>query len=312
MYFLYQHHKKFQEELALYRAKGSNLRQEIYTSPPSDLPPALVNFLVYERNLSASLIPATLFYLTKRGYYTLEKRTYEKSRFFKDVQEADLAFLRNHQQVMPESPHLQFFINWFYLYENNGCFTLKDIEESVNDRSGALAFKYQFSKWETIVRQEASDLGFHTNICGRQVLTNEYYDEQRKWLAYKEYLLSQLNSSIIDMTPNNIDDALIYAQALEIGSEQLENLSLKLNNCTSYDEGSNNHILYNHNTYHLYPFFFMNQHLWDNINDNVNQNSGSSDSDSSNSFTGGDGNNFGGSSDGGGFSGGGGGDSGAF
>jgi uncharacterized membrane protein YgcG len=311
LYNLYQHNKKFQEELSLYRAQAVHFNQEIYTCPPSDLPPALVNFLVYERSLSASMILPNLFYLSKRGYYTLEKRTYKTSGFFKQIEEEDLAFKRNHQPVTPESPHLEYFMNWFSLYEDRGCFTLKGIEEQVKDRSGALAFRDEFSKWEGVMRQEACDLGFHTNIYGKQVLTNEYYDEQQKWLGYKKYLLRQLNSSS-DTLSEDVDDALIYAQTLEIGSEQLESLSQKLYSTSTYDEASYHHKLYNNNAHQLYPYFFMSLHLWDNINNNVNLNSGSSDDSISNGFTGGDGSNFGGSSDGGGFTGGGGGDSGAF
>lgn len=311
-YYLYQNNKKFQEELSLYRAQEVHFYQEIYTTPPSDLPPALVNFLVYQSSLSPSLISSTLFYLGKRGYYTIEKRLYKKSGFFKSVEEEDLAFKRNYQLVMPESSHLQFFMSWLSLYENNGTFTLKDIEDYVSNRNGALAFKDQFSKWENIIRQEVNGLGFYTNLHGRQVLTNVYYNEQQKWLAYKKYLLNNINISSSDTVLENYDDALIYGQALEIGSDQLEILSKKLNSYSNYDDVLYHHNLYNHNTRHLYPFFFMNLHMWDNINNNINENSGISDSGSSNGFTGGDGANFGGTSDGGGFSGGGGGDSGAF
>jgi uncharacterized membrane protein YgcG len=312
IYYSYQCNKKFQEALSLYRAQGIRFNQEIYTTPPSDVSPALVRVLVYENSLSLSMIPATLFYLSKKGYYLLEKRTYEKSGLFRKTQDEDLAFIKNHQLTMPEAPHLQYFMSWLSLYEDRGCFTLKSIEEQVSNRSGALTFKDQFSEWERIIRQEGCDLGFYTNIQGKQVLSNKYYDEQLKWLAYKKYLLGQINNNIGSAAIGALDDVLIYAQALEIGSDPLESLSQELNSYSTYDIDPHHRDLYHQNMHYLYPFFFMNLHIWDNINNNINQNSDNSDPGGTNSFTGGDGGSFGGFSDGGGFSGGGGGDSGAF
>lgn len=312
IYHSYQKNEKFQEALSLYREQDIHFNEEIYTTPPSDLAPALVRLLVNEKYLSVSIIPATLFYLCKRGYYKLEKRNYEKSGFFRKTQEEDLAFIRNYQLVMPEAPHLQYFINWLSLYEDRGCFTLKNIEEQVSSRSGALTFKNQFSDWERIIQQEGSDLGFYTNILGKQVLSNKYYDEQLRWLAYKKYLLSQIDNNTDSSVIENLDDALIYAEALELGADPLERLSQKLNSYSTYDGDTYDHNIYHQNMNYFYPFFFMNLHMWDNINHSIDQNSGSSDSGGTSGFTGGDGGSFGGFSDGGGFSGGGGGDSGAF
>lgn len=310
IYHFYQENKKFQDELNDYRSQNIHFNQEICTSPPSDLPPALVHLLVYDKYLSIVMIPSTLFYLSKRGYYTLEKRDFNKTGLFKSTQEEDLAFIRNYLLPMPESPHLQFFINWLSKYEYEGCFTLKSIEKQVSNMKGALDFKNQFSEWENILSKEGSTLGFYTIIHGKQVLTNRYYDEQLKWLAFKRFLVSHMDNISDSTVIENLDDSLIYAQTLKIGSDKLKSFSNKLNNYSSYDGDIYNHNLYNQNMYQYYPFFFMNMHMWDDINNHINQNS-SSDSGTS-GFTGGDGGSFGGFSDGGGFSGGGGGDSGAF
>lgn len=307
--FVYRkNNRKFKEALEKYRGEFDLFSRETLDTTPSDLSPALVNFLYHEKYISNSAIPSTLFYLCQKGYYTLEKRKYLKSGFLRKDEVEDLCFVRNSSVFSPSSSHLKYFIKWFSRYEENGRFTLKSIEEVVGSRTGALEFKECFSEWEHLIKDEAEKLNFYTIIEGRKILNNKIYNERLKWLAYRQYLVDYFTSrqtiSIL-----NIDEALIYASALEISEIHSEEFSRKLNNL-SYDKQDT----YSYDMYNNQSFFLMNLYMWDSIDDSVqhnatdNNNNNNNDSGSGGGFGGG----FGGFSGGGDFSGGGGGDSGAF
>lgn len=297
--------EKYQAAVDAYRAQAAHFSGDMLNTPPEDLPPALVELLINEKSISTASISATLYYLSSKGYYSLEKGKYEKSHLFSSEEMEDLVFRRNYEKMIPESPHLQYFIDWMSGYEENGVFTLRYIEEEVGTNRGAMDFKDNLSNWEDTVNQEAGNLGFYTTIENRQILSNKYYDEKLKWLAYKSYLLGHIEKSQGIEPISNIDEALIYASVLGIGTDGLEDL---LERVKHQEYGTHN--AYNHNIYSYMPFFITNYYLWNGINENMYQDNSSNSSNGG--FTGGDGGGFGGFSDGGGFSGGGGGGSGAF
>ncbi|MCH5138928.1 DUF2207 domain-containing protein [Clostridiaceae bacterium UIB06] len=281
--------RKFQKALEEYRSKYVFFKGYSLDYAPSDLPPALVNFLYKEKDISNSAIPATLFYLCKKGYYN----------FRKTDDGEDLCFTRIVNTISPSQYHLKHFINWFIKYEEKRSFTLKSIQEKVSSRSEALEFKNQFSDWKVGIKTDAEDLNFYTTIEGKSVLSNVSYDERLKWLAYRKYLLDRFinNHQVIDTL--DISEALIYALALEIKELQSEGFSKKLSSdsCNyEYEDSYNNSA------------FLMNLYMWDTIDDTVRDNS----IDRSNNLGGGSDDSFGGFSGGGDCSGGGGGDSGAF
>lgn len=305
IFYLVKANEKYQAAVDAYRAQAMHFSGDMLNTPPDDLPPALVELLVNEKCISTAAISATLYYLSSKGYYSLEKGNYEKSHLFSKEEEEDLIFRRNYEKMMPKSPHLQYFIDWMSKYEEEGIFTLRNIEEEVGTSTGAMDFRDCLSSWEDIVSQEASNLGFYTTIENRQILSNEYYDEQLKWLAYKRYLLRYIEKNQ-DLEPiSNVDEALIYASVLGIATGGLEDL---LERVKAQEYGT--HHSYNYSSYSYMPFFIMNYYLWNGINDNMYQDNNSNINNGG--FTGGDGGGFGGFSDGGGFSGGGGGGSGAF
>lgn len=296
---------KFQKALEKYRAEFEFFKGETLEKAPSDLSPALVNFLNHEKYISNSAIPSTLFYLCRKGYYTLEKRKYTKSRFFGEDEVDDLCFVKNNRISSPVSSHLKYFIQWFSLYEDNGCFSLKSIEEEVSSRADALKFKDCFSEWEYLIKEEAEELNFYTTIEGRKILNNKTYNEWLKWLAYRQYLIRCLISDGQTITISNIDEALIYASALEISEIHSEKFSRKIDDLSYKASDTYPYDVYNNNS-----FFLMNLNMWDNIDDNVRHNT--IDNNNNNNNSGGNDGGFGGFSGGGDFSGGGGGDSGAF
>lgn len=302
--YLIKANERYQAAVDAYRAQAMHFNGDLLNTPPDDLPPALVELLINEKYISTTAISSTLYYLSSKGYYSLEKGSYEKSRLFSSEKREDLIFKRNYGKMMPESPHLQYFIDWMSKYEAKGVFTLGYIEEEVGTSSGARDFRDSFANWQDIVSQEARNLGFYTTIENKQILSNNYYDEQLKWIAYKRYLLGQIENNQ-DLKPiSDVDEALIYAPVLGIGTGGLEDLFERVKHQGDGTCHSNNYGSYNYMT-----FFITNYYLWNSINDNMYQDNSSVNNGG---FTGGDGGGFGGFSDGGGFSGGGGGDSGAF
>lgn len=303
--YLIKANERHQAAVDAYRAQAMHFSGDMLNTPPNDLSPALVELLINEKYISTTAVSATLYYLSSKGYYCLEKGNYKKSRLFSSEEKEDLIFRRKYEKMMPESPHLQYLIDWMSKYEEEGVFTLGYIEEEVGTSRGAMDFRDSLSNWEDIVYQEARNLGFYITIENRQILSNNYYDEQLKWIAYKRYLLGHIDNNQ-DLKPiSNIDEALIYAPVLGIGTGGLEDLLKRV----KHQEYGTHHS-YNYDSYNYMPFFIANYYLWNRINDNMYQDNSSSINNGS--FTGGDDSGFGGFSDGGGFSGGGGGDSGAF
>lgn|GEM_PF-1280234 len=287
--------KKFKKALEEYRSKYVFFKEDTLDTAPSDLPPALVNFLYNEKDVSNSAIPSTLFYLCKKGYYTFEKNN-KKS----DHRE-DLCFIRTTNAISLSYYHLKHFINWFAQYEENRVFTLKSIQEKVSSRSEALAFKNQLFDWKCAIKEDTKSLNFYTTIEGKTVLSNVIYNERLKWLAYRKHLFNSFINNNNSICSLDINEALIYASALEIEELYSEGFSKKLSSDSynsEYEDSYNNSA------------FLTNLYMWDTIDDTVKDNS--IDCSNSNNFGGGNDSGFGGSSGGGDCSGGGGGDSGAF
>ncbi|WPC39245.1 DUF2207 domain-containing protein [Clostridium sp. JS66] len=300
IFFHNRSNKKFKQALQKYREKFRFFEGETLNTKPEDVPPAMVNLLYHEKHISNSTIPSTLFYLCKKGFYTLEKDKSLRSKASKENKEEDLCFLRNADITSLNYSHLKYFVEWMQAYEENGFLTLRYIKEKVSSREGALEFKKCFSKWEKLIKEEGKRLNFYTTIEGKQVLNNETYNEKIKWNAYKKYILDYLSNHEEYKNELNNEDILIYASALEIDNSYLEKFHEKLNNLYYNSGDSNYYYMYND-----YSYYLMNLYLWDSIDDNIYNNT-KNNNDSS-----GDG-GFGGFSGGGDFSGGGGGDSGAF
>lgn len=286
--------KKFKAALNAYRARYMFFNSKLVTAAPSDMPPALVDYLINERQVSFSAISATLLYLCHKGYYTLEKGSLSKKEFTKGKNNQDLIFRRNNQKSPPQIPHLKFFMRWMSKYESSGILDLSNIKNKVQTRAGSLEFRTANAQWEQTVKREADELGFFINIQNKRILSNEYYNEKLKWLAYKTYLLSYVKNTNTELI-NNIDEILIYASVLIGTKNQLEKL---LDSINHFHYSSNSR--YGNFYFYYYPYFITNYSMWDGINNDVNY--GYSDGDGG----------FGGFSSGSSLSGGGGGGSGAF
>lgn len=288
--FIIKKRIKLKTAIKNYRKDFLLFNEEILSSAPSDLPPALVALLCNEQRISFSAIPATLFYLTKKGFYTLEKTT--------DKNDEDIIFVRNLNANYPNSSHLTYFIKWFNAYEKNGTISLKSLKNKLKKRDIVSSFKNQYDYWGTLAKSDADKLNFYISIEGKNILSNNTLNEKLQWKAFKKYIISYIDGGTLPQRLTNIDDILIYAFAFDLNIVKFEKLFNKINSSSyQYDD------FYFYDIYYNYPTLC----LWGDIDNSVNYHNNNNHNFSSN-----DSSNFGGFSDGGGFSGGGGGDSGAF
>lgn len=288
LFIIIRRQSKFRKELEEYRKNFIFFNENTLNYAPSDLQPALVATLYFDKNLPFSVIPATLFYLSKLGYYTFEKNNSEN----------DIVLLRVPKKELPISDSLSYFLKWFSAYEKNNKLSLNKLKDKLTKREDAISFKNQYDYWKNKIKFESNNLDFYTVIRGKTVLSNYAYNEKLKWDAYKEYILNTLEETTPPESFINIDDTIIYAFAFDFNILKFENLFKKIED-SAFEDGD----FYLYNIYNNYSTFY----LWDEMDRILNY----SNNDSSN-FSSGDSSNFGGFSDGGGFSGGGGGDSGAF
>lgn len=284
--FIYSRNiKKLKEAIEQYREEFEFFDENALENPPSKFSPAIVNLLYntsYIMN-STSIIPVTIFYLCKKGYYVMGKREVSNESGVEEI----LYFKRNKKISMISESHLRYFIEWMSLYEKKGVLTFNNIERSVESEEGLVDFKEKFSKWEDIVKEDARNLGYYITIVNDEVLSNEALNEKLKWMAYRKYIINHLEEHEDLGGISNIEEALIYGAALEIDEMQTEDFTEKLK-----DHGNND-----------YSLFLAHMYIWSNIDSDINRNiqNNSNNNDS-----------FGGFSSGSDFSGGGGGGSGAF
>lgn len=303
--------KKFREDLNQYRSTYTFFNEDMLNTPPSDISPALVNLLyecdrISSTKITEIAIVSTLFYLSKKGFYTIEELQTDKHK--------DLYFIRTTNKT-PELIHLVTLMDWFASYEENGKFSLQSVKDAISNYDNAKTFKTGYLGFINDVRLDAHNLGFFVQIRNKEVLSNTGYDELLSWKAYKKYILS-INQDMYSTFDNSyLADAMIYGPALSIDNSILEKLSKNISEAYKksnvYTNTLNNDDYFYYNNYLFSSYYFTNLMMFDIINDNADK-LYNINNDSSSNFTGGDGGGFGGFSDGSGFSGGGGSDSGAF
>ena len=289
---------KFEKEVSEYRKNNVITKYEIVMEPPSDLPPALVNLLINEKVVSKEMLNVTLFYLSNKGYYTIEEKINDS-----DKEDKDLIFTRRNYNNKTGYKHLDYILTWFSDYEVNGSFSIKQIKRLVSSESEANKFVNNLNKWIAEVKQDANSIKFYIRIRNKNILTNRWFNEKSLWISYKNYLKNLY--SINDLDNGLLSDlTVIYASALEVSDNELINIINLVTSIAgrSMDSYSSMEYMYMNN-YILYSTIFSD--INHRANDIVNPITSSPSSFDTTSTGGG---SFGG----GDFTGGGGGDSGAF
>ncbi|MGG7214774.1 DUF2207 family protein [Clostridium nigeriense] len=284
---------KFQKELDEYRSKYIFSNEEFVMEPPSEMPPGLVNLLIDEKKVSNDMLISTLFYLANKGYYTIEEKNNKSKK-----KKKDLVFTRINYSKTPEYSHLQYILDWFEEYEVNGSFSMKQIKNQVSSKRNANKFINNLEKWISKVKEDGEEIGFYIKIRNKNVLENNWYNEKKKWISYKNYLKNMYKTNNID--ENSLSDlTIIYALALEINENDLKEIVNLIIDRASLNMESFNDFHYMYiNDYFFYIAMFNS--ITNQAYDTVNPPNSTIDSNSTNFFSGND------------FSGGGGGGSGAF
>lgn len=286
-YYLYSTEKNkkiFNEKLKNYRDSFSFFDKDMLTTPPSDLSPALVS-LLYNNNLDgSSIVPATLFYLVKKGYYSISIDENASDELFKTI------FIRNMDMPKPDYLHINTIIEWFSLYEVEGKFDFNKLKKIMSSSKSYSLFRTKNLCFINDVKLDASKLNFYTKIHNKEVLCNESYNEKLKWIAFRRFLLSKDTTSSTQNIQFNYE--IIYRTVLDADLNiDTKDKSEVLNEpYDSYDQL-------------LFYSYYTNMDIFYDIHEDANRNSNFNDSDTS---------NFSGFSDSSDFSGGGGSDSGAF
>lgn len=174
--------KKQNEAVEEYRNEYEFVSNIKYIEPPSNISPALVNVILYGKNVSKEMLTSTLFYLCNLGYYNVEEVEYTEKGFWNDKVKKDLRFKRNTNKISPRENHLEFIIKLFLDYEINNEFSLLEIQNLLKDRSEARDFIDRLEEWKKYVVEDIKLQGYFTTIRNREVLSNEYYNEKLKWL----------------------------------------------------------------------------------------------------------------------------------
>lgn len=241
---------KFRKEVKAYREKYMFTNDEFVMEPPKDMPPALVNLLIDEKNISNNMIIASLFYLANKGYYIIEEKNKNSKK------KNDIVFKRTDYNKNQEYTHLQYIIDWFEEYENNGQFSMKEIKNRVSSKKNANQFINSLNEWSSQVRDEAEKIGFYIKIRNKNVIENGWYNEKKKWLSYMKYLKNIYKTNNIN--DNSLSDlTIIYALALKISEEDLNKIiNLIINRANLSIDSCNNFNYMYINNYLLYTSMF--------------------------------------------------------
>lgn len=295
IYFVSADSKEKREAIEAYRNSEVFICEDFYNSPPEDISPAIINLIKNDGRASEEMLSLTLFYLAYKGYYSIENIENNKRK-------KDLKFTRDLTKELPKEEHLKYLIDMFRFYETNGSFTMLEIEKKLRRSRDASIFRESAKTWSEILEKEGETLNITTKIKNKTILTNYYYNEQKKWNKYKEYLENLIRSEVSEEILQDSTLLLIQARALGINSSKLEKFNKQL-----LDISKNAKLPLMNHQYMYCNNYFMYYILYNQLYNKV-ENRYMPDT-SSNSFGGG---GFTGSTGGGGFSGGGGGGSGGF
>ncbi|MGL5352560.1 MAG: DUF2207 domain-containing protein, partial [Clostridium sp.] len=278
--------RKQSEAVEKYRSEYGFVSNIKYIEPPSNISPALVNLLMYDKNISREILSSTLFYLCNLGYYNVEEVEYSEKGFFGDKVKKDLRFKRNINKISPRENHLAFIIELFLAYETNNEFSLLEIQSLLKNRSEGRDFIDKLNEWKVEVIEDAKLQGYFTTIRNKEVLTNEFYNEKLKWLSYKEFVESSINIKERLNEVNTADTILIYAKALGINNVAIENYINKLISSAKRDNNLDMNQLNNMNNAYYFNYYLIYMDNMNSIYHTVTPDS-SSNNDSGGGFDGG-------------------------
>jgi len=168
--------------------------ERYYDKLPADNGPALMAYLVRDRQLKIKDIPATLLNMAKDGILTIDR----------DINEPDnYRFTRKQSPNVSQDstrrlrPHEEFLIQWLFEGIGNGTSVgLAEIKLVGMNEDTALLFHEKFNDWAEIVKAEADSFHYYESYWRR---TPHGELEYRQWRAFKRYLkdLTDIDQSYV-------------------------------------------------------------------------------------------------------------------
>ncbi|MGL5354572.1 MAG: DUF2207 family protein, partial [Clostridium sp.] len=249
--------KKQTKAIEKYRSECTFVCSGQYVEPPSDISPALVNLLLYNKKISREIISSTLFYLCKLGYYSVKEVGYAGKTLFSNKVKSDLIFKRDININSPREPHLNFIIELFFSYEVNAEFSLINIQKALKKSSEVRYLANKLNEWRSEVIKDSKEREFFIMVGNREVLTNEAYNEKLKWLSYKDFIENTINSNDNLLELDSIDNILVYAKALGINNTSIENYTKTLVNKGEILTDLNGNSIDNKNSVYYFNYYLI-------------------------------------------------------
>jgi len=198
--------------LRLARPHKVDFSEKYYDNLPDDKGPALMAYLVRDRQLKIKDVVATLFHLARDGILTISTD-----------QTGDYVFTRSFGFVRTLRQHENFLMDWLFDGIGDGTnFDLQIIREIGENEDTALLFQEKFNDWSEIVKKEGEHLEYFDSYWRRSPHGELEY---RKWRAFKRYLknLTDINQADID-THVFWDRFLPYALSLGSAKKLMKKL----------------------------------------------------------------------------------------
>jgi len=151
--------------------------ERYYDKLPSDNGPALMAYLVRDRQLKIKDVLATLLNLAKDKMLIIEKD---------DADPDNYCFTRNIGFDRSLYSHEEFLLEWLLEGIGDGnSICLRQIELVGKNEDTALCFHEKFNEWAEIVKAQADELEYYETIWRRSPYGELEY---QKWRAFRRYL----------------------------------------------------------------------------------------------------------------------------
>jgi uncharacterized membrane protein YgcG len=161
----------------------TDFNEKYFRNLPADNGPALMSYLVKDRNIKPRDIVATLLHLVQRGVLSVSGDTFT---------------LNNHREIL--RTHERFLVDWLFVKTENGmeC-SLADVNAAGENEETALEFFGNFTSWTEKISQEAELMNYYENKYRRSPLAEEEY---QKWLAFRRYIKHTISGKILEAPPS--------------------------------------------------------------------------------------------------------------
>jgi uncharacterized membrane protein len=139
---------------------------------PSDHPPAIVSYLVFNRNVGASAIVATLLDLANRSYLEIEETTHEKKSWFGGSRkETDYRFFTGRKSISELEEYEKDLLDFLLNRAGTGSeFTLSGVKKTASKSRSE--FRKWFMEWIKQVKEHGKTFDFYEPIAVRPVVLN--------------------------------------------------------------------------------------------------------------------------------------------